>query len=125
MTEQVITIDLNGSLESLRQKKGQGVDLREFGAVQMERVSEINMNETTQKYYVSFLLGLLAGRNLSQGLYHTLKEDDAFLAHSRERQYFDEYEDAVEAEIFVLNAFRKNDEIVSTATLDLICPKSR
>lgn len=106
--EQVVTINPDGSVETLRSAKGKGVDLREFGAVEMQRVSNVELCPNAQKYYVEFTehAGVLAGRNLTVGLLATVRNEDFRLADINSRAYFDEYEDGVAAEIQVLNAVR-------------------
>lgn len=101
--EQVITIAPDGSIETLRQKKGQGVDLRAFGEVQMERVSEVLLDEDKQEFYVRFLKGPLAGLEVSEGLYGLIAETDFVLSKADERKLFPDYEDAVQAEILIWN----------------------
>lgn len=113
--EQVITIKQDGSVETLRAKKGHGLDLREFGETKMERVSEVLLDEGTQKYYVKFLTGALAGRLLTRGLYAGVMELDFPINKMHEPELFAEYEDGVEAEVAVLNFLSLNQRLVDTA----------
>lgn len=106
--KQVISIDTDGTIETLRQKKGQGVDLRQFGEVQMERVSEVLLDEEQQKFFVRFLQGPLAGREVSNGIYGMVTETDFVLLTANERKLFDDYEDAVQAEIAIWNHLTLN-----------------
>lgn len=121
--EQIITINQDGSMETLRQKKGQGVDLREFGPVQMERVSEVILDSASQQYFVRFLSGPLAGRELSVGLHAAIAGKDFPVARMKDRALFDEYEDGVEAEIQTINYLTLNEAFVPQAVY--FCPESR
>lgn len=121
--EQVITIDLDGSMESLRQKKGEGVDLRTFGVAVMERVSEIVLDEKTQKYKVHLLTAPFNGRDMTNYLYGIVMYCDFSLKTAFAPKLYDEYEDAVAGEIGFLNAVRKQGRGFSAEHLDQIAPK--
>lgn len=122
--EQVITIDNSGGMETLRQKAGQGIDLREFGEIEMQRVSSVDMDEGTQKFFVRFLAGKLEGRELTQGLYGYAQGADIDMADMNKRVYFNEYEDGVQAEIFVLNDVQKKSESYQPELLNLLAPRA-
>jgi hypothetical protein len=109
--QQVITIGPDGSLSGLQHKRGQGVDLRQFGKAQIERASHIVWDEDYQAWLVELLTGPHAGKTLTWGLWRAVtgradcpaalpseSEDSAIL--------FADYEDGVLAEIAVLNALR-------------------
>lgn len=122
MHEQVITINPDGSMETLRQKKGQGVDLREFGAVEMERVSEITLDDKSQKYYIRFLSGPLAGRYLSHWLYSLVCGKEIMLMDGPTPVLFEDYEDAVGVEIEFLNTVRLKN-LSFDSQLDILAPQ--
>ena len=82
----VVSIDLDGSISSLRRKDG--LDLRQFGKVEIQRISDIKLDYKLQRWYIEIIAGPKKG----------LK----FLSST-----FKEYEDAVEAEIIYLDALRK------------------
>ena len=103
---QVISISPNGALEALRAKKGQGLDLRQFGQAEVKRVSEILFDDKAQKFYVSFLEGQLAGRILTPALYTAATGKPT--AALPGKMLFDDYEDGVAAEVEVLDALRKS-----------------
>lgn len=94
VSPQVITVTPDGEVSALRVKKGSGLDLRSLGStVEVERVSEILWEEVAQKWFVKFVAGPMAGKFIVK-------------PGSTATCYFDEYEDAVEAEIAVLNYVR-------------------
>lgn len=116
MNKQVITIDPNGQMSGLQRKPGQGVDLTKFGAAQVVRVSEIEWDETAQKWtirplttgtaidgelvsYRQLILALRDGYEALAGLV-----DDAGVLDQPAR--FDGYDQAVAAEIAYLDALR-------------------
>ena len=122
--EQVITIHPDGGISGLQRKKGKGVDLRQFGHAHLERASEITWNEAQQCWHVHVLneaacewmaatrertyrgeggCTLMAFQWVGtisidepKGSYRT----DGFLA-------FDDYDDAVAAEVAFLDALRR------------------
>ena len=85
MNRQVVTIAPDGAISSLRRKDG--LDLRQFGKVEIQRVSDIKWDSDHQKWYVKIIEGPRKG----------------FVS----MQLFKEYEDAVEAEITWLDDLRK------------------
>lgn len=101
--KQVISISPEGVMQSLRRKKGQGLDLRQFGTAEVKRVSEIIFDDAAQKFYVQFLEGALAGRKLTYTLYTAVTEKTTRFINSQPVMLFDEYEDAVAAEVEVLD----------------------
>lgn len=123
MHEQVITISPDGTMETLRQKKGQGIDLREFGEIEMKRVSEVSLDEENQKYYVQFLDGALEGRILTVALFDFIQTGAEEYKPDLNPAMFDFYEDGVEAEIKALNALSLGRVCRSTARR--LCPITR
>ena len=106
--KQVITISETGEITSLRRKPGEGIDLRKFGAAEITRASDILFSDTEQKFYVRFLTGALAGRDLTHALYGAATGETVLFKASKPVMLFAEYEDAVRAEIKVLDAIAKN-----------------
>jgi hypothetical protein len=105
--EHVISIDENGELQSLMHKKGMGIDLREFGDAEIERVSLVEFDNTEKKFFVRFLKGPLADRVLTYPLYAAATGTPVKFLNSQPVMFFDDYEDGVAAEVRVLDALRK------------------
>jgi len=103
--QQVVTIHPDGSISGLQRK--QGLDLRKFGKAQIERTSDIVWSEDEQKWWVKFLRveGYLY---ISTGLmYKAFDIPASFCVLTSEQiEFFDEYEQAVYAEIKVLDYLR-------------------
>jgi hypothetical protein len=110
--QQVITIGPDGSVSGLHHKKGQGLDLRQFGKAQIERASHIVWDEQAQAWQVEVLTGPYAGLTLTWSMWReaTHLDDCPAALPSDQRDdatiQFAEYEDGVRAEIMVLNALR-------------------
>ncbi len=85
MNHQKVTIAPNGSISSLRRKDG--LDLRQFGNVEIQRISDIKWDYKVQIWYVEIIAGPRKGETLIGP--------------------FDEYEDAVEAETHFLDTLRR------------------
>lgn len=111
--EQVITIDENGVIEGLMHKRGTAVDLRLFGEAAIERVSLVEFDETKQKFFVRFLKGALAGRILSHPLYAMATGVAQSFKAKEYTMLFDDYEDAVAAEVTVLNGLQRLESPVN------------
>jgi hypothetical protein len=118
---QIIHVFDGGGCMTLRQPKGQGIDLREFGDVHIERVSSIEFQHMAQKFFIKF------AKNGAVLTYHELFESglihrdgelygmtlDGSLSHTREHRthgvdiaLFSEYEDAVKAEVAYIQWLR-------------------
>ena len=82
--QQVVTIAPDGAMSTLRRKDG--LDLRQFGNIEIQRVSDIKWNYKAQIWYIEIIAGPRRGHRLSS---------------------FKEYEEAVEAEIYYLDTLRK------------------
>lgn len=107
---QIISIDAAGCMSGLQVKRGAGLDLRQFGRAQIERVSLVTWDESEQAWYVDILKapeefrGVLTTSNwfragvCQAGRGSTVRGDGALL--------FAEYEDGVAAEIAYLDALR-------------------
>ena len=83
--KQIVTIAPDGVISSLRRKDG--LDLRQFGNVEIQRVSDIKWSNIKQMWYVEIIAGPKKG----------------FIFPV----FFKEYEDAVEVEIIYLDTLRK------------------
>lgn len=112
MAQQVITITTTGQLEGLQHKPGKGLDLRMFGQATVTRASEILWDTTKQKWYVEFRAGantVLNGVKLTEFMAVLRVGEPVRLASRLEEvtgspvAYFDEYDEAVAAEINYLN----------------------
>lgn len=112
MKTQLITIDPFGGAESL-QFKGTGVDLREMGSVEIQRVSDVVFDSALQRWTVKLLLGEKAGLPLTAHMVekarsHAEAEGIPFTPFSFEKRgrrslaTFQEYDDAVAAEVLVI-----------------------
>lgn len=113
--KQVITIKPGGLMEGLQVKPGKGVDLRQFGRANIQRASAIIWDEMEQKWFVQLLCGRFSGCCITKNLCFTYGVE--FSPHvqclTRESAdatddniYFEEYDEAVAAEIEFLNAAR-------------------
>ena len=106
--KQVVTIGPNGEISGLDRKK-KGLDLRQFGKAEINRVSEIEFNSSTQKWFVHVIRGRFAGIALARGHYldhlghipegGAVNEDTLIVE-------FDDYDTAVAAEVAFLDAVR-------------------
>ncbi len=115
-TKQVITILPNGSIEGLA-IKGKALNLRQFGHAKIERTSEILWNEKAQAWTIQFLHGSLAKRFAgfrhlpllgvekpdAERIVATLSAD---CVASFNRMTFPDYDDAVRAEVIMIQAAR-------------------
>ena len=117
---QVITISPDGSLSGLQRKRGKGLDLRQFGHAEIERVSEIVWKADRQRWFVKLLRmpgwssGMIlsdrmwilhVGGDLPEGADPTCPSESGIL-QSTECLYFDDYDDAVAAEVKFLDSMR-------------------
>ena len=115
MTRQTITIGPEGGISGLQVKPGKGVDLRQFGPAKIERASEVLWDETEQKWYVECRKGVHAGETLQQFEHDVITRpvwNPASLlmeALAGKTAYFDDYDEAVQAEIAWLDFIRKTE----------------
>jgi hypothetical protein len=127
MGTQIITIGAGGEISGLQRKKGQGLNLQELGHAKTERVSEIVFDENAQSWFVQPIRGPFAGNPLTAKLWAEefgLCVMDVIDGISRPvgcrmlsaisdhavpggRLYFDDYDDAVNAEVEFLDAARR------------------
>lgn len=109
---QVISISPEGVVSGLQHKKDQGLDLRQFGRAEIVRASEVVWDDRWQKWRVEFRegAGQYAGTILSPQQLSALGVASQLPAYSvcviLNAVLFDEYDDAVKAEIAVLNTLR-------------------
>jgi hypothetical protein len=82
-------------MSGLQMKPGKGVDLRQFGEADIQRVSEILWHKKSQKWYIKGVSGPLKGHVFHHG-------DEA-----QSPQFFKDYDEAVAAEIEYLNKLRR------------------
>lgn len=131
-TKQVITISPSGTISGLQVKPGKGLDLRRFGHAKIERVSEIVWCEEAQAWFVQVLSRPVRDWMLETWV-DERPEGEVLWSHwieakgaadvlanifdlkggtpkgckiSMGRMLFQEYEDAVSAEVDFLNALR-------------------
>ena len=109
--KQVITINPDGSCFSLQHKKGKGLDLRKLGKPRISRVTNIEFNDKSQQWYITWKNDKLDTEfNKRQGTwgadlftkvgiyFKSLNGIHGFLS----TVMFDDYDDAVKAEIAVI-----------------------
>jgi hypothetical protein len=108
--KQVVTISPDGAVSSL-QRKGDGLDLRDLGKVEIQRVSDIQWNNLYQLWFIKIISGPAKGTALTWNVW---KEAGFLELPPKSRLIprigllaFKEYEDAVKAEIIFLDALRK------------------
>lgn len=127
---QVISVKANGSISGLQHKPGKGIDLRQFGKANITRASEIVWNEMVQKWYVQFIRGPLAGHTLTQDVWERLNMPtpageppelhpvESPIGHELcatvyPTAMFEEYDEAVDAEVAYFNHVRLKDGSMS------------
>lgn len=101
--EQVITIHQDGSISGLQRKDG--LDLRQFGKCKISRASEIVWTEDKQLWRVQFMNGPIKFLTTKIFLEAGCKEAEG-ITLGQGFVYFKEYDDAVKAEIQVLDYLR-------------------
>lgn len=106
MGTQVITIGPDGSLQGLMRKKGEGIDLREFGPAKIERTSLVEFDEERQLFHVQFIAGPLSGKLLTYPLFAACTGKTVRFNNSDHVMRFESYEEAVKYEIMVLDGYR-------------------
>jgi hypothetical protein len=110
---QVVTVHPDGSISGLQRKPGQGFDLRTMGHAQIRRASEVIWDDMCQRWYVAILEPPFRGRTLDRhvcrdsGVNLTSVMPESALEWDRAGcAMFFEYDDAVKAEIAVLDGLR-------------------
>ena len=119
MRTQLITVNTDGSIESLDFKK-KGVDLRDLGKVDIKRASLIEFCEERQQWYIKLLQD---GNNYSKGdiltngqMVKVIPQDSRMLGFRWDRiskgtLFYDDYEDAVLDEIDFIQCDRERGEV--------------
>jgi hypothetical protein len=125
--KQIITITVEGTMQGLQVKPGQGLDLRQFGDAKIVRASEIAWSEERQAWFVDVLQdagkGPITFRQLVGALDRFADDDpDADLGiklwlnrtapkgwsgEGDEVLHFLDYNEAVKVEIAYLDGLRK------------------
>jgi hypothetical protein len=124
MPQQIITIRPDGSLFGLQHKRGKGVDLRKLGPASIRRETIIEWDEEHQAWFIGWTEE--TGRDAS--MWDTEEFEEAGVSWTRfggwvchgylagswisEVILFKDYEDAVEAEIAVVQSLQKRGELV-------------
>ncbi len=111
----LVTVNRLGGMLALFAKPGKGVDLRKFGPATMQRVSEITLEPGTQKFVITFLKGELKGRKLTEQLWYIGgddapscgQQDGALTTPEGDVMLFGEYDGAVQAEVDIIQHWRK------------------
>lgn len=103
---QVVTIHADGKISGLQPKPGKGFDLRTLGKAKIERASEILFSEEHQQWYVKIVKGRYAGKVITHPMLSVLDGRLHRFSASDLTAYFAEYDDAVLAEIAVLDHIR-------------------
>lgn len=111
--QQVITIHPDGSIFGLQHKRGQGLDLRQFGEAEIKRETLIEWCQPIQKWYIRWADS--AGGVWSEDTFSNSDVDPEDFGGSLRREsllgddstlYFADYEDAVAAEIAVIQSLQ-------------------
>jgi len=121
MKKQLITIAPGGQLRGLQTKPGKGMSLRQFGKAKIERTTLIEHNDDKQAFVIRFLTGKLGKAKTvfrhshfpSLGVEGVdvarfLKRHSAHVVQGDTAIYFHEYDDAVAAEIEIVQNWRRN-----------------
>lgn len=104
-TTQVISISPKGEVSGLQVKPGKGFDLRKLGKAKIERASEVLFNEDNQKWYVQIVKGKYAGDTVTY-MRHQRALGEPVMTNCDFTLHFNEYDEAVQAEIAVLDHIR-------------------
>jgi hypothetical protein len=112
VARQVVTVHPDGTMSSLQRKRGQGLDLRLFGPVEIERASSIVWNDTAQAWEIELQMQPFTGTRVSATHWaeagYTLWPEEAHAAPDDQQApfLFDDYDDAVAVEIRLLDGLR-------------------
>ena len=110
MPPQVISISPSGEMSGLVRKKGQGMDLGQFGSQAIQRATLIEWDETVQKWYVHVLHDVKGREGLTPVVKQSELHSVLSIQHTSDEDpvaYFDSYDLAVKAEIILLDHYRK------------------
>lgn len=113
MATQIITIAPDGSVSGLDHKK-KGVDLRKLGKAKIRRATLIEWDERKQAWFIRWE-GREDNREWTLPLFlncHLLCSSfNGQAYHSSGVVYFEEYEDAVKAEVAVIQSLQKSGKV--------------
>ena len=109
--KQLITVSPSGEISGLQFKKGKGLDLRTFGEAKIIRSSLIEWDEQCQQWYINLLKRGVVTRDVAQQAGLGWDDMEKFNGELEDIggeciYRFDEYEDAVSAEIAVIQGLR-------------------
>ena len=104
MSKKIITVHTDGTVSALRYKDGP--DLSVMGRQAIKRASDIVWLEDRQKWAVKPLLGPLKGLVTKEQVMRATRGENVPVNSRGDVAVFDTYEDAVQAEIVVLDALR-------------------
>jgi hypothetical protein len=122
--KQIITIDTLGNIETLKRKKGKGIDIAPLVKKQtIQRISLVEWDEENQKWFLTLQLGTLAGCVMSHEIVRRVTgaviaaEIAPDAENARTALLWDDYDDAVKAEVEIIEQARLagNGAMVGTA----------
>lgn len=117
VAKQVVTIHPDGTMSGLQRKAGQGLDLRQFGPVDIERASQIVWSAERQAWFIELQMRPFTGQQVSATLWalagYTVWPEEAHApsTHPDDPMLFDDYDDAVRVEIRLLDGLRVRGEL--------------
>jgi hypothetical protein len=123
MPTQVITVRPDGSIFGLQHKRGQGIDLRKFGHAEVKRATIIEWDQHNQEWFIRWVSedALLHGLSWDYDTFKNAQvnyedfQGQAVAELSDDEGdfvvYFQDYEDAVAAEVAVIQAMQVAGEI--------------
>jgi hypothetical protein len=123
MPTQVITVRPDGSIFGLQHKRGQGIDLRQFGHAEVKRATIIEWDQHKQEWFIRWVSedALLDGLSWDYDTFKNAQvnyedfQGQAVAELSDDEGdfvvYFQDYEDAVAAEVAVIQAMQVAGEI--------------
>jgi hypothetical protein len=129
MPTQVITIRPDGGIFGLQHKRGQGLDLRKLGHAEIKRATLVEWDGNKQAWFIRWCSedALLDGLSWDFETFQEAEvdytafggnaipesEDDLFCVFGDVVIYFPDYEDAVAAEVAVIQALQVRGELVA------------
>jgi hypothetical protein len=108
MTTQLITIKPDGSVFGLVHKKG--LPLHRLGRAQIERVSDIEWNESASMWFIRIKRGPWAGLVVDGALLDSYGVTMPCRKDSAGNAVFDDYDAAVQLEIALVQAAQRRGE---------------
>ena len=117
MGKQLLTILPGGSMVSLRAPGGKGLDLRNFGPVNVVRSSLVEWDDAAQGWYVRLLRGAMFNEVISLNVLSRAGvscPDGAFLYGKGGKDgplFHEEYEDAVAMEVLTIQGLRLKEGV--------------